>query len=122
MSNFWKSLLASLPPSWRIWSDPSRREALLKFLLVVAIMLSAGPEIVTAMEMRFLLEILGATLFMTVFVAGARFTYLVIGENIRNVLLAGAPAALIFIAYADWWLGTAAACITSAHSLLELVP
>lgn len=100
--------------------DLKRREAFLKFLIVVAIMLSAGPELATALEMRILLEILGATLFMTVFVAGARFTLLSLGETMRSALLAVAPVALIVIAYAEWWLGSAVACITSAHALWKL--
>lgn len=100
--------------------DLKRREAFLKILIVIAIMLSAGPELMTAMEMRLLLEILGATLFMTVFVAGARYTLLSLGENVRGALLAVAPVALIVIAYAEWWLATVTACITSAHALWKL--
>jgi len=101
--------------------DPKRREAFLKFLLLVAIMMSAGPEVVTAMEMRILLELLGATLFTTVFVVGAKYTLTVLRENLRSVSLAMAPVALLFLAYAEWWVGSAVACIASVHGLLKLV-
>ena len=122
LHNLWKSLLAWLPPSCRISPDPKRREALLKILIIAAIMLSAGPEIATAMELRILLEILGATLFTTAFIAGARVIFLILGENLRSLWLPVAPVALVAIAYAEWWLATAVAGIASVHGLLELLP
>jgi hypothetical protein len=99
--------------------DLKRREAFLKFVIVVAITLSAGPEIFAAMEMRILLELLGVTLFTTAFIAGARLILLSISDNLRRYLLP-APAAFIAVAFADAWLGVAAACMTSIHSLWQL--
>jgi hypothetical protein len=122
MRGLWKLFLACLPPRWRLTPDPKRREAFLKAIIVAAIMLSAGPEMVAAMELRILLEILGATLFTTAFIAGARLIFLILGENLRSLWLPVAPVALVAIAYAEWWLATAAAGIASVHGLLELLP
>jgi hypothetical protein len=121
MRDLWKSLLACLPPQWRLTPDPKRRAAFLKVIIVAAIMLSAGPEMVAAMELRILLEILGVTLFTTAFIAGARLVLLILGENLRSLWLPVAPVALVAIAYAEWWLATAAAGIASIHGLLELL-
>ena len=49
-----------------------RRDALLKFAIVVVIFTLAGPEIFAAIEMQILLELLGAALFTAAFIAGAR--------------------------------------------------
>ena len=120
MRNFWKSLLASLS-SWRWSLDPARREALLKFVIVATIFLCAGPEIVAAIELQILLEMLGATLFMTAFVAGAKLAFINLGQKLRSPLLPMAPVALIFIAYIDFWLASVAAGFASVHALWTLL-
>jgi hypothetical protein len=85
----------------------------------MAIALAAGPEIIAAMEMTTLLELLGASLFMTAFSAGARLVLMRLWNEICSVALpapqlivirsgASAPvkvAALIYVsAQAAWCL------------------
>ena len=118
MRDLWKSLLACLPSSWRM--SPARREALLKVVIVAVIFLAAGPEIIAALELQILLEMLGVTLFMTAFSAGAKLAFLNLVESLRNVLLPVAPVAFIFIAYTEWWLASAATCFASVQALLTL--
>src|SRR5688500_5380508 len=108
MRDLWESLLACLPPSWRRLPDPARREAVLKVILVVAICLCAGPEMVAAIELQILLELLGPVLFMTAFFAGAKLLFMSLVERLRSILVPAAPAALIFVAYLDGWLASAA--------------
>ena len=120
MRNFWKLLLASLS-SWRLSLDHARREALLKFVIVAAIFLCAGPEIVAAIELQILLEMLGVTLFMTAFVAGAKLVFINLGEKLRSPLLPMAPVALLFIAYIDFWLASVAAGFASALNQVQTV-
>ena len=100
--------------------SPERREAVLKFAIVTVICLCAGPEIFAAIELQILLELLGATLFMTAFIAGARLVLANLGEILRNVALPLAPVAFIFLAYVEWWLATASACVASLHALWAL--
>ena len=119
MRNPWKSLLEFL--SWRISLDPARREAFLKAVLVVGIFLCAGPEIVAAIELQILLEMLGTTLFITAFIAGAKLALINLREKLRSPLLPMAPVALIFIAYIDLWLASVAACFASVHALWALI-
>src|SRR5262245_28144255 len=106
MRNLWNRLLAYLAPSWRISRDPAQRERVLKVVLLLAIFLCAGPELITALEMQILLDLLGATLFTVAFVAGGKLVLLTLGENLRRFALPIAPAALICIAYAEWWLAS----------------
>jgi hypothetical protein len=120
MRSFWKSLLASLA-SWRLSLNPARREILLKLVMVAAIFLCAGPEIAAAIELQILLEMLGATLFMTAFVAGAKLVFINLGEKLRSHVLPMAPVALMFIAYIDFWLASVAAGFTSVHALWTLL-
>ena len=101
--------------------DKAPREALLKFVIVAAIFLCAGPELVAALELQILLELLGATLFVTAFIAGAKLAFLSLVENFRSLLLPVAPVALIFVAYIDWWLASAATCIASVHGLWAML-
>jgi len=121
MHNLWKLLLACLPTSMRMALSPARREALLKFLIVAAIFLCAGPEIAAALELQILLELLGTALFITAFIAGARLVVSSLGESLRGSLLYAAPVALIFLAYMEWWLASAAACVASVQALWTLL-
>lgn len=97
------------------------RERVLKFVIVAAIFLSAGPELTAAIELRILLEILGATLFTVAFVAGAKLAFLNLVESLRRFLVPAAPVALIALAYAEWWLASATACVASARALWEVL-
>ena len=117
MRDLLHSLFANFQRSWRITCDPSRRERVLKFVILMAIFMSAGPELVAALEMQILLDLLGATLFTAAFIAGAKLALLGLVESLRRHLLPTAPVALIFVAYADWWLGTIAAGMVSVHAV-----
>lgn len=68
--------LAFLEFLWPSRFDPTasreRRTAQLQACIAIAIALAAGPEVFAAMEMTVLLEMLGATLFLTAFAAGAK--------------------------------------------------
>jgi hypothetical protein len=117
MRTLWESLLACLPPAWRVSPDPARRETLLKFIIVVAIFMFAGSELIAALELQIFLEMLGATLFLTAFIAGARLAVWSLGDSLRRFALPLAPVALIFVAYIDLWMTTAVASIASVHAL-----
>ena len=64
-----------------------RREALLKFAIVAAIFMLAGPEIFAAIEMQILLELLGVALFTAAFIAGARLALWQAAGLVMNLLL-----------------------------------
>jgi len=88
MQSQWQTLLEDFWPSRGVprgllW----RREAMLFMAIAVAISLAAGPEIFAAMEMTTLLELLGASLFMTAFVSGARLALMRLWDAIERVLL-----------------------------------
>ena len=68
------------------------RKRLLHYLIILAIGLAAGPDIIAAMEMRILLELLGATLFLTVFATGARLALEPSLSLLENALLPGAAS------------------------------
>jgi len=70
-------------------------EQIWKYLIVVAIGLAAGPEIVMAMEMRILLELLGAALFTTAFVVGGELVLLEIRTRLVDMILPPAHLALL---------------------------
>jgi hypothetical protein len=72
--------------------------AILKFLIVIAIGLAAGPEFVMAMEMRILLELLGAALFTTAFVVGGELVLLELRTRVVDML----PAARASRPAAQW--------------------
>jgi hypothetical protein len=120
MQGQWQTLLEDLWPSRSVPRDLLwRREALLFIAIALAISLTAGPEIIAAMEMTTLLELLGASLFMTAFAAGARLLLMRVWTAIGRVVVpapqlvvvrsaASAPvkaAALIYVAaHATWCL------------------
>jgi len=70
-------------------------EQIWKFLIVIAIGLAAGPEIVMAMEMRILLELLGAALFTTAFVVGGELVLLEVRTRLGDMVLPPAHLALL---------------------------
>lgn len=71
------------------------RIAVLQFVIVVAIFAAAGPEIIAAMEMTVLLELLGASLFLTAYVAGAKLAMLGFWRASQDILLPAAQTAVI---------------------------
>ena len=113
----WQTLLEDLWPSRSVprallW----RRDALLFIAIALAISLAAGPEIVAAMEMTTLLEMLGASLFMTAFGVGAKLVLMGLWNTIRRVVIP-APQLVIFRS-ADSASAKAAALIyVSAHAV-----
>jgi len=121
MRNLWRSLLACFRPSWRLSSDPARRAAFLKLGIVAGIFLFAGPELVAALEWQILVEMLGATLFTTAMIAGAKLALVDLGEKLRSLVLPAAPVALLGAAYFEWWLASAAAMVASAQAVWEVV-
>jgi hypothetical protein len=74
--------------------QPERRELFLKVILVMAICMLAGPEIIPAIEFTTLLELLGATLFIGAFSAAAR---LVVQDTARFVADALLPPMLVVV-------------------------
>jgi len=99
MRHQWQALLELLWPS-RV--DPTashdRRIALLQASIAIAIALAAGPEIFAAMEMTALLELLGATLFLTAFAAGAKLVALSLWSAFCRIAL---PAPLLAVVRSD---------------------
>jgi len=136
MRHQWQSLLEHLWPSR---SGPSasqeRRIALLQAGIALAIALASGPEIFAAIELTTLLELLGASLFLTAFAAGAKLTAMSLWRAACNILLpAGQIAvirsdaavtakaqALIYCAVnAAWWLAGVLVVGISLHSVIQV--
>ena len=81
----------------RIWpsrsvphNDQGLRFAVLQVLIAAAIAVAAGPEVIAAMEMTTLLEMLGASLFLTAFGAGVKLMAIELWRALPNIVL---PAA-----------------------------
>jgi hypothetical protein len=74
--------------------QPERRELILKLILVMAICMLAGPEIIPAIEFTTLLELLGATLFISAFSTAVR---LAVEDSARFVADALLPPALVAV-------------------------
>ena len=135
MRSPWKSFLESLYPSR---SGPSasedRRMPLLQAGIALAIALAAGPEIFAAMEMTALLEVLGASLFLTACAAGAKLAARRVWRAVCDIAL---PAAEIYVIRFDpsvraktralvscavnaaWWLGGILVLGVSTRSIIE---
>ena len=115
MQSQWQTLLEDLWPSRSVprallW----RRDALLFTAIALAISLAAGPEIFAAMEMTTLLELLGASLFMTAFTAGAKLALTGLWSAIGRLVLP-APQ-LVIVRFAASVPAKAAALVyVSAH-------
>jgi hypothetical protein len=67
-------------------------------VVAMAIAVAAGPEIVAALEMSTLLELLGVSLFMTAFTAGAKLVLIRFWRAMGGVLL---PLPQLSILHAD---------------------
>jgi hypothetical protein len=72
-----------------------QREQIWKFLIVVAIGLAAGPDFFAALEMRILLEVLGAMLFTAAFMAGGRLLLWQLRSRARDILVPPPQRALL---------------------------
>ena len=98
---------------------------LLRLLILVAIAIAAGPEVFAAMELQLLLELLGATLFVTSFAWGARLAVRQVITRALNLLIPAAQASVLrgparpmdkalatayIVAHVSWWLAFAIAC------------
>ena len=92
------SLLERLWPSRSGQADQGFRMGLLQVALAVLITLAAGPEIVAAMEMTALLELLGASLFLTAYAAGARLLAVSLGRALFDIAF---PAMQVVILRSD---------------------
>jgi hypothetical protein len=73
---------------------PDRRELLLKVCLAGAIMMMAGPELLPAIEMTTLLELLGATLFLTAFSSALRLLAQDVARSVFDLLIPPGLAAM----------------------------
>jgi hypothetical protein len=96
MNRLWQRLLEYLWPS-RI--DPAvthaRRMMILQMVIAFAIMVAAGPEIIAAMELTTLLELMGASLFLTAYAAGARLVAISILRAVQGLVLPSAHVSVI---------------------------
>jgi hypothetical protein len=116
MQSQWQTLLEDLWPSRSVPRDLLwRREALLFIAIALAISLAAGPEILAAMELTTLLELLGATLFMTAFAAGAKLALMGLWNAIGRLVLP-APQLVIFRSGASVPARAAALIYVTAHA------
>ena len=111
-------------------------EAIWKFFIVIAIGLAAGPDFFAALEMRILLEILGAALFTTAFYAGGRLLLddlrlracdLLVPPAQRALLHSDAPlpdkfsAALYQLFHLPRWLGPVVVVLVLVVTLVRAV-
>ena len=71
-------------PAFRL---SSRGEALLRIAILALIAMLAGPEIFAAIEMQILLDLLGAALFTTAFIAGARLALAQATDLVMSLLM-----------------------------------
>lgn len=95
MKDLWQDLLESIWPSrYDPIASHKHRVAVLEVLLAVAISVAAGPEVVAAMEMTALMELLGGVLFITAMGAGARLLALNVWDATCRFLV---PVPLTFI-------------------------
>ena len=72
---------------WPVGAEARAKHEIARLVVLALIALIAGPDLFTAIEMRMLLEILGTTLFILAFGAGARLLALMLWQRIRAALL-----------------------------------
>jgi hypothetical protein len=110
----------------------SRGETLLRIAILALIAMAAGPEIFAAIEMQILLELLGAALFTTAFIAGARLVLLNLRDVVSHLLfpiaqlvvLRGDARRLVVVymaAHFHWWMALAVACIAFPQAIVHLL-
>lgn len=110
----------------------TRWQSLLKAALVLGIFLAAGPEIFAAIELTVLLELFGATLFLTAFHSGLRLLFIDALAIARRMFLPAMPLLVIrygrgpferggaivdLVYHAGWWIiffAIGVACVSHA--------
>ena len=112
-----------------------RPEGLLRFGLTILIALAAGPEVFAAFELRLLLELLGATLFLTAYCYALRLLLERIAAAVRDILIPAAYAAMIrespgllgktaamgfVLSHATWWLTVVVAVVAWGQFMLRM--
>jgi hypothetical protein len=92
----WQALLEVIWParSGRAGSQ-ARRMTLMQAAIALAIFVAWGPEIFAAMEMTALLEMLGASLFLTAYAAGARLAAKTLWRTAYDILLPAAQMSVL---------------------------
>lgn len=99
MNHQWQSFLEHLWPSRSGPNDGQGfRITLLQAAIAIAIAIAAGPEVIAAMEMTMLLELLGASLFLTAFAAGAKLAAMTLCRAVYNIVI---PAAQMSVLRSD---------------------
>lgn len=96
MQTGWQALLEDIWPSRSVprqllW----RRDALLFVVIAVVIAVASGPEIFAAIEMTTLMELLGASLFMTALGSGARLALSQLWEAVGRIILPTPQLAIV---------------------------
>lgn len=87
-----------------------RRMAVLQGCLAFAITFAWGPEVFAALEMTTLLELLGASLFLTAYSAGVRLMLLELEQAIQGIV---APIGQLSILRSNAGVGTKAVAAMS---------
>lgn len=72
-----------------------RHAKALQVFIGLAIAVAYGPEIFAAMEMTVILELLGASLFLTAFAAGARLMLIDVSRKLYDLVIPAAQMAVI---------------------------
>ena len=136
MFDNWKSILAAFASLWQATRERFQSELLWKVVILLTIFSLAGPEVIAAIELQVLLELMGATLFMTAFAAGAKLLLLDLAAQARRILLLAlrlfsvrndaariqmGVAAMSILAYGEWWLATASAGIASIQYTVKWI-
>ena len=132
----WQALLERLwPSSGGPFVSHARRMAILQAAIALAIAVAWGPEIIAAMEMTTLLEMLGATLFLTAYAAGFELKAMELCRALRNIVVpvthvavirSNAPASwkaltvISLAASATWCLGAFVVLTAYGQHLLRL--
>ncbi len=96
MQGWWQVLLENLWPSRSAPPESlRRREAMLRSAIAMGVIAAAGPEVVAALEMTTLLELLGASLFVAAFQAGAKLALMRFWEVLCAIALPAPQVAIV---------------------------
>jgi hypothetical protein len=72
---------------WPVGAEAGAKDEIARLVVLGLIALIMGPDLLAAIEMRMLLEILGTTLFLLAFGAGARLLVLLLWRQVRAAVL-----------------------------------
>ena len=87
MRQLWQALSERIWPSRQVGvARQSRHMTTLQAMLALVIILAWGPEMIAAMEMTALLELLGASLFITAYVSGFRLKAIELGRTLHSIV------------------------------------